>query len=420
MFRFRNISNARRRLPPATNRHRHHHPAKWTREGAGTRLLLVVLVSVGIFTGVSTAWAVEAVPLTGKPLQARLERRVSLTLRGRELLAAINSLASQQQVAILLDRRIDPSQKIDVTIRDLPLRAAFRQLAKQAKISTSQLGPVTYFGPRETARQLRTLAQLRRNDFAKLSAERRRELQQRSSLTWSTLATPQEILSQVDEHFDLTGVKLKAIPHDLWSASSLPPLDLADQLTLLLAGFNKTFKLDKKGQRWRPVPLPKTIALDERYPGGHDIESRVQRLQQLAPNANIQAAGKRIEVSGTVEEHERIAASLRRAKRGSRDPVPNTPTAENGAPKKTDTDKQRITLRVAEARLQSLLSAVEKQLDLEITLDESVANSGTSTDQRVSVDVTDATLDEFLTQVLDGTGLTYQRQGSAVTIRAAR
>jgi len=60
---------------------------------------------------------------------------------GNPLRAAITSLSQAQQVAILIDRRVDPGQKLELTLKDVPMESALQTIADRCGLGVSRLGP---------------------------------------------------------------------------------------------------------------------------------------------------------------------------------------------------------------------------------------------------------------------------------------
>ena len=89
--------------------------------------------------------------LTGERLRNQLDQKVSVTWSGVPLRRALKSLSDSQHVAIMLDRRVDPEQKIELTLDDVTLDAALKSIALKMKIGVGQVGSVFYFGPEATA-----------------------------------------------------------------------------------------------------------------------------------------------------------------------------------------------------------------------------------------------------------------------------
>src|SRR5947209_5276772 len=112
--------------------------------------------------------AADTVWLTGSKLQQQLTLPASVSWSGSPFRQALYALGESQKVAVLLDRRVDPDQRLDLTIDNDPLEIVFKKIALRTKLGYSQLGPVAYFGPPATAAKLRTLAALRKDEINKL------------------------------------------------------------------------------------------------------------------------------------------------------------------------------------------------------------------------------------------------------------
>ncbi len=190
---------------------------------------------------------------TGVELQKQLRARVSIQWQEAEFKPRLDSLAADQKVAVFLDRRIDPNQRLDFARDGLTLAELFDELAEAFKAGKCAVGPVCYIGPPATAATLvKTLAQ-RRKEVGRHPALARARSQR---LQWNELSEPRQLLIDVARQHSLTIANPQAVPHDLWPAADLPLLSLAEQLTLLLAGFDLTFELSTDGRQMRLVPLP--------------------------------------------------------------------------------------------------------------------------------------------------------------------
>ncbi len=64
---------------------------------------------------------------TGAALSERLAQPVDILWSGSQLRSAIESLSQAQRVGILIDRRVDPGQKLDVAIKAQPLAQRLRR-----------------------------------------------------------------------------------------------------------------------------------------------------------------------------------------------------------------------------------------------------------------------------------------------------
>jgi len=99
---------------------------------------------------------------------------------------------------------------------------------------------------------------------------------------------------------------------------------------------------------------------------------------------------------------------------GRRSP-PRLPPGRRASPPAED----RHTLTVREKPLEPVLEQLAQRLDFELRIDrKAIAAAGISLDQRISVHVENATLDELLGSLLKTTGLSFHRTGRVVEIHA--
>ena len=69
-----------------------------------------------------------------------------------------------------------------------------------------------------------------------------RRLLTRSQLAWKDLTEPRLLIANVASSAGLTIPNIESIPHDLWFGDDLPALTFAEKATLLLAGFDMSFR----------------------------------------------------------------------------------------------------------------------------------------------------------------------------------
>jgi len=332
--------------------------------------------------------------LTGSALEQQLKRPVSVTWSQISLRRALRSLARSQNVSILLDRRIDPSQQLDLSLADEPLETVFQQIAQRQSIGVSHLGPVTYFGPKTTADRLRTVASMRRDEARAMPPALRQRLLQARAWHWDTLATPRELLAALA---DESGVKLNglaAIPHDLWPAADLPPLAWVDRLSLLAAEFGLTFEFEPSGNALRLVPIPDKVSIRRSYRTGGRSQELAQRWREQLPQAAVRAEGDQVTVEGRLEDLEFAARSL------DNKPDKQTTVASR---------KQVYELSIEKLPLRSVLKYLEKNLNLEIEYDQpAIDRADISLDQLVSFKVKGASLEQLLSAALSPAGLSFR------------
>lgn len=205
--------------------------------------------------------AAEPTFLTDRAFQKQLETPVGVLWSERELRGALSSLSRSQNVAILLDRRIDPSQLVVFQAQNLALRDLLERFAHAHQAGVAVVNWVVYVGPRDTARRLPTVAKLRADEIRRLPKPLRDELEKRAAVTWPELATPRELIEGLARATGLTVENPDVVPHDLWPEISLPPVGRSEQLTLILAGFDFTFQISAARKQLRIVPIPKDLAV---------------------------------------------------------------------------------------------------------------------------------------------------------------
>jgi hypothetical protein len=326
-------------------------------------------------------------------------------------------LSRANQVAIVIDRRVDPDQKLNLSLHNVPLEDVLRQAAASLGLGMTKLGPVIYFGPPDYTARLRTLAQMRAEEVRALPYEAGRKLTEIDRLAWNDFAVPREILGQMAEKSRLRIVGLEQVPHDLWAAAELPPLPLIDRLTLLLGQFDLSFQVSPDGDSITLAPLPARVAVIRSYSGGADAEELAAKWAAAAPQCEVKASGGMVYVRGLLEDQERIAAMERPAGRSATRP-PKPVTRPPAKVRKPAPGGEVFTVHATKGPLRVLLEQLAGKMQLELKIDEeAMQKAGISLDQPVSFDgVQNASFDELWTAMLKTTGCTYRHHGKTLLI----
>ncbi|MGD0383049.1 MAG: STN domain-containing protein [Thermoguttaceae bacterium] len=322
---------------------------------------------------------------------------------------ALESLARNKKVAVLIDRRVDPSRKIDISLHQTPLKEVLETIAQKCNLGISMVGPAAYFAPPEVARRVRTLVALRQEDVRRLAPAAAKRFFNQKSMAWDDFAQPRELLEKLGTENGIRIEALDQIPHDLWAAADLPPLELIERITLIAGQYDLTFQVSADGNRLTLLPVPEHVELVRTYPAGRQAQATAKNYAALAPQAQIQIKGDKIVVVGMIEDHQRISA-------------PHRPAERNTA-KSADTDftLKQYTLTIVEQPIGPLLEQLGPQLNLELKIDDNaIRQAGVSLDQRVSFSVKDATVDELLRAALQQTGLKFVRRGNVVQIEPSQ
>lgn len=344
------------------------------RNGSLVRRIAVALAGCFLVLQGNATAADTAGWVTGTELQLRLGQAVDILWSGTPLREAVTSLSRAQRVAILIDRRVDPDQRLDLAVRNVPMKQALQMIADRCGLGIARLGTVVYLGPTSTAQRLRPVSQAFTQACRHLSPAIQQKLLLRKAMAWEDLATPRELVEQLGEKNGVEIAGLDQIPHDLWAAAELPALSLADRLTLIAIQFDLTFKASADGNQLELAPIP----------------------EDLRPTA---------------------------ADKDGFGPLrPSTPTPRTRKNAATSLDRTRIQrMAVRSEPVGPVLRQLSERLGLELHIDEqAIAKAGISLDQRVSVKVENATIDELFGELLKSTGLTFHRRQRVVEIAPAK
>ena len=345
---------------------------------------------------------------SGKRLRDELARTGNCLWQDAPLRTALGSFSRARRVALIIDRRVDPGQCVNLNLTGASGEQVLALVAEQRNLGFCLFGPVGYFGPRSTTDRIRTVGELRREEIRGLGSEVAKRFLTPKRAGWGDLATPIDLLSElgVENQFEILG--LERIPHDLWAAADLPALSVSDRLTLILAQFDLTFSMVDDGSSVTLVPMPKDPLVVKDYPGGRAPDELAGKLSHLVPNCRFKVANGRIYAQGRLEDHDRIGISLR---------PPQQKTPDPGAP---DLDRMILSTSASNQPLEKVLTQFASQLKLELQLDrEAFESAGVSLDQLVSFSVKDATFDQLMDAIVRPAGCTWRREGKVLDVRPA-
>jgi hypothetical protein len=273
---------------------------------------------------------------------------------------AVDRLRNVTGATVFVDRRVDPEQRVDLAANNATVAEVLTNLASATGLGHVELGHLHYLGPRLTAEGLPAAAAAQRRDVAGLDPEIRKQLLNRRRLAWPRLTEPRGLVEQLLKQQGWRLSNPEAIPHDLWPVGEMPATSLVDQLTVLLAGFDLTFRI-------RPE----------------------QRSIVIVP-ANWQRGDS---------SHAKRPPPRRQA------PTSRTPS------------KQVFTLRVENQPVGRVLQQLATRLGWRLEIDEpAVRGAGRSLDTLVSFEVKNASEQELLEALLKPAGLSATLVGDKLRI----
>jgi hypothetical protein len=303
---------------------------------------------------------------TGAPAKSS-QRTATIHWQRVPLRDALGRLQALFDDTVFVDRRVDPSMRVSLDIEAASAEEVVAAIAAGHDLGVVALGPLVYIGPSSAADQLRALSAARSQEVARLPAELRGSLTRKLPTTWPRLGEPRGVVASIVEHRGWRLANADAIPHDLWSAGKLPELTLAEQLTVLLIGFDLTFELRPNERSVEVVPM-----------------------------------------KGVVKPPS-VAATTKRS---------TTPSKSAGLKKDT---RRVYTLRVQEQPVGAVLQELSKRLQWAIQVDEeSIKAAGRSLDKRVSFSVENADQEHLLEALLRPAGLDFRLEDGRVRVIAGR
>ena len=331
----------------------------------------------------------------------------SLTLAWKNvpLQQAVTRLQKSTARHLMLDRRLDPGQKISLDATETTLEQVLASIASQYGIGVVDLGKLVYLGPEQTCRDLRTLIALREAEIALLPKRQQAAFEKSSAISWPRLAQPRKLVQEVVSRADMQLLHAERIPHDLWAAGELPRMSLTRQLTLLLAGFEATFSVSPAADSIEIIPIlqPPTIRCAYEIPPNR--RSAVDQFRQTLPTATVTVDERTVTLDGRWEDHQQLQSLLTASP-----PPPRRPR------RKLD-HRQVFTLEVRDQPVGPLVEHLATKLKLQLDWDRAAIQAAEiRLTAPVSFSVEAVNLDELLEAVLQPVGLRFQREGTRVRI----
>lgn len=330
---------------------------------------------------------------------------LTLSWRNVSLQRAATRLGRSTGRHLMLDRRVNPDQKVSLDTTGATLRQVLDAIADQQKIGFVDLKEMIYLGPDATCRDLRTVIALRETEVTLLPKPQQKAFKRSAPLSWPRLVAPRALVRKIVSRAGKQLLHADRIPHDLWPEGGLPAMSLTRQLTLLLAGFDATFSVSAQTNSIEIVPLstPSTIRRTYEFPPNR--LSALNQFRKTLPPAAVKIQEHTVILEGRWEDHQRLQALFA------------TLPAESRRTHRQVEHRQTFTLKVKDQPAGPLIDHLASRLDLEVDwrLDAIEAAEIRLTDP-VSFSVEGANLEELLKAILEPIGLQFLREGSRVRI----
>jgi hypothetical protein len=335
---------------------------------------------------------------------------ISGAWKGVPLRSVLRRLSREREIAIVLDRRVDPDQNVEIATGDRPLRIAVNEIALATHLGVTQVGNCLVVAPVAPTLRLRTLVAIRDGELKQLNsfdgADRLRT--QRATIVWEDLARPTEVVSRIGQQFGLSIKGLDQVPHDLWAGATIPDATACEALSLVLNQFDLTFEWLPQEAGVRLVPVPEHVTIERTYAlRGKRAPEMLRVLQSLIEGLDAESRGGKLVVRGTLEQHE-VVASVIRGGSGSLQPK----SKQAAVP----IEKQSFMLQAGGVSLQDLLAELKKQ-GLPLEYDPALLKqAGIDLHRKVDVDLPRLPAAEFLTRLLEPYKLTFRFEHGTVVV----
>lgn len=321
------------------------------------------------------------------------------------LRSGLRDLGKTHGISIWLDRRVDPSQRLDVRPPTAPtgssrtLLVCLQLIAEQAGAEASLIENVVYIGPPGVGQRLQYCAVRLHDQWTAQAARTQPDVQ---PLAWSELTTPDALMQSIAREKSTT--VSGSLPHDLMHAGSLAaPCTLATQVTLVAGGFDRCLVLSPVGElELRELSNKPMLRWSADYArqqlDGEVLDSR-SSLRRLATRfqGSLRATAGQYRVTGPTEFH--LALLMRVPAR------PATTDLEATAWKLVELQRKPVKL---------VLEQVAAQVGAQVSWAESVSAEQKQT--LVTLTLSDVGLDELLQAVCAAADLTFRRQGRNIVV----
>lgn len=206
----------------------------------------------------------------------------------QSLRTTLNEISRRFDIAIWLDRRIDPTQLVDLpqATENSSLGLELVRLADSIGAGAGLVENIYLVAPRDRLARIQKAAVVL---HGQLSSTGKSVVQKVKPLQWSDVTSYQELLSHIQE---IWNVEIEvSLPHDLLHAGYFPECSLATQLAILLGGFDLQATMaavNRNTEQTASVSTPDTGLPIESHPNAEPpLSGREERLAiKIRPISN--------------------------------------------------------------------------------------------------------------------------------------
>lgn len=338
--------------------------------------------------------------LTGKELDKSSRLAVSGEFNGGMLRQSLLEFGKRRKTAIFLDRRVDPSRELNLSLVDLTVEQFLWKVANSCGLGVCRVGDVYYVGPEKTAAVLPVLL----NDLRSKSSSRKLRgegpnWRVKNNLAWPELSEPRHVTEHLAEQSQFNIVNSAIIPHDLWPAVDLPELALEERLALLIVGFEFWFEQTSPGEI-RLIPFPDVNRGSCVVKNVKESAKVARELRQEFTNCKFNGRGHSMTIAGPVDEMNQAVKWL----------------IEHQQVEQGDPSFSRFSLDTTASR-GGILNTIARQMGLKL---EFAPDLKQILNERVTIKMNQQPIDAIVAEVLKGTNAKFSFEDGQLTITMSK
>jgi len=348
--------------------------------------------------------------LHGSEFTRELDKPLSVSREQAELRPLLERLSGERRVAIVLDRRIDPSLSIDAQLPPLTVHTAIDEIARRAGAIVRIVGNTLIVGPERNLGQLRTICVLRGlelDEFGEALGGRQFQLSRTQTVSWGDLERPADLVQRIAEQAELSIAGIELVPHDLWGHGLIVEMTANEAVSWILLQYDLTFRWTDAGLGIQVVPLAESVAVTKDLPVRRIAPNEVlRRVRERYPEMETRMNGRTLSATGLIEQLEVVAALARG----------DNPDAPQRAVEFGPLANRRLTLRVVRKPAAAVFNSL-KEHGIDIRIDEAALQAGMiDLNDKVSLDLKQATIAEAMQAICEPVGVTFEVAGEAVHV----
>ena len=248
----------------------------------------------------------------------------------------LDQLSKSSGVPILLDRRIDPDQRISLSSDHDPIIPTLKKLADKIGAADKQSSARSFIlAHRRRPSGSRQSSSWQKDNFRAID---RLPIRDNGSTAghWNgtTWPSPRELLERLTDAARLRRLPSGGpIPHDLWAANRLDGLSLIERFMAVLIQFDLTFEPVEQSGDVTPNsagPDSRITIYDPPIYGRRGCRKKGARTwRNQFPEAGIRVVGRQIEVQTTAENHRRLLSNRPKRKNNAKLPADTVDLGRN-------------------------------------------------------------------------------------------